>query len=282
MEKDIVVSIICNTYNHEKYISEALDSFLMQKTNFKFEVLVHDDASTDGTADIIREYEKKYPDVIKPIYQKENQYSKGIDIGFLYQIPRVKGKYIALCEGDDYWIDEYKLQKQVDAMEKHPEIDMCAHEGMRVNADTKKELDRINPASKNTVFKLEQVIMGGGEFVVTNSLLYRADLNKNISKFRKHYSLDYSLQIHGSVKGGMLYLADNMAVYRWGVEGSWTFGQKSNFARRRRHFEKTVGMLKLLDLETEYKYTKTIASRILSESRWFYNDLVTNYRERII
>lgn len=127
--EQIMVSIICNTYNHEKYIADALEGFVSQKTNFKFEVLIHDDASTDGTADIIRKYEKKYPEIIKPIYQTENQYSKGIKISFALQFPRAKGKYIAMCEGDDYWIDEYKLQKQVDYMETHPDCTFCFTNG---------------------------------------------------------------------------------------------------------------------------------------------------------
>ena len=101
----IMVSIVCNAYNQEKYISEAIESFLMQKTNFEFEVLIHDDASTDHTPDIIRSYERKYPDIIFPIYQTKNQYSQGIHITPKYQIPRARGKYIALCEGDDYWTD---------------------------------------------------------------------------------------------------------------------------------------------------------------------------------
>lgn len=98
----LMVSICCITYNHEKYISEALESFLMQKTSFKYEILIHDDASTDNTAKIIREYEKKFPEIIKPIYQIENQYSKGNKINLVYNFPRAKGKYIAICEGDDY------------------------------------------------------------------------------------------------------------------------------------------------------------------------------------
>ena len=105
--EQIMVSIVCNAYNQELYIREALESFVAQKTNFKFEILVHDDASTDTTADIIREYESKYPDIIKPIYQTENQYSKNVSITAL-QHQRANGKYIAFCEGDDYWIDEYK------------------------------------------------------------------------------------------------------------------------------------------------------------------------------
>ena len=123
-----LVSISCITYNHEPYIVQALNGFLMQKTSFPFEILIHDDASTDRTADIIREYEAKFPKLIKPIYQKENQYSKGnrsILASFVY--PRAKGKYIALCEGDDYWIDENKLQMQVDFLENNPEYTMCFH-----------------------------------------------------------------------------------------------------------------------------------------------------------
>jgi glycosyltransferase involved in cell wall biosynthesis len=125
MNNNPVVSISCITYNHAPYISQCLDGFLMQKTDFPIEVLIHDDASTDGTADIIREYEKKYPEIIKPIYQTENQYSKGIRISMTYNYLRANGKYIAFCEGDDYWIDPYKLQKQVDFLEKNPEYGMC-------------------------------------------------------------------------------------------------------------------------------------------------------------
>jgi glycosyltransferase involved in cell wall biosynthesis len=120
-----MVSIDCTTYNHAPYIRQCLDGFLMQKINFPIEVLVHDDASTDGTADIIREYEQKYPDIIKPIYQSENQYSNGINNSLTYNFPRVRGKYIAFCEGDDYWVDPYKLQKQVDFLEKNSEYGMC-------------------------------------------------------------------------------------------------------------------------------------------------------------
>ena len=122
MDKELktpLVSIICLTYNQAQYIRKTLEGFVMQKTNFPIEILIHDDASTDETADIIREYENKYPQIIKPIYQQENQYSKKVAIGATYIYPKVKGKYIALCEGDDYWIDPLKLQKQVDFLESH-------------------------------------------------------------------------------------------------------------------------------------------------------------------
>lgn len=114
-----LVSICCLAYNHEAYIKKCLDGFLMQKTDFKFEILIHDDASTDQTANIIRAYERDYPDIVKPIYQSENQYSKGIRVTPKYNISRAEGKYIAMCEGDDYWTDPSKLQKQVDFLESH-------------------------------------------------------------------------------------------------------------------------------------------------------------------
>lgn len=122
-----LVSVCCLTYNHENYIRECLDSFIMQKTNFAFEVLIHDDASTDKTADIIREYEVKYPNIIKPIYQTENQYSKGVKPTFEFNFPRAQGKYIAMCEGDDYWTDPLKLQKQIDFLEAHPDYVLSCH-----------------------------------------------------------------------------------------------------------------------------------------------------------
>src|SRR5699024_5978215 len=103
----------CTAYNHERYIAETIESFLMQKTNFRYEILIHDDASTDNTAEIIKKYEKQFPEIIKPVYQKVNQYSQGVNVHELIR-QRAIGKYFALCEGDDYWTDSYKLQKQID------------------------------------------------------------------------------------------------------------------------------------------------------------------------
>jgi len=120
-----LVSIDCITYNHKQYIRDAIEGFLMQITNFPVEILIHDDASTDGTAEIIREYEKQYPWLIKPVYQTENQYSKHNGIISKIQYARARGKYLAFCEGDDYWTDPYKLQKQVDFLESNVWVDIC-------------------------------------------------------------------------------------------------------------------------------------------------------------
>ncbi|MFW5804852.1 MAG: glycosyltransferase family 2 protein [bacterium] len=123
-----LVSISLIAYNHANYIKKCIEGFLMQKTTFSFEILIHDDASTDGTDEIIKEYEKKYPNLIFPVYQKENQYSKGIMISPIFNWPRARGKYIALCEGDDYWTDPLKLQKQVDFLENNPDYVVTYHD----------------------------------------------------------------------------------------------------------------------------------------------------------
>ena len=123
----IKVSIICNTYNHENYIEKTLLGFLNQKTNFKFEVLIHDDASTDNTVQIIKKYVDSYPDVFFPIYENVNQLSKGVPVTYQYQYSRSRGEYIAYCEGDDYWIDDLKLQKQVDFLDNNLNYIACVH-----------------------------------------------------------------------------------------------------------------------------------------------------------
>src|SRR5690554_1247666 len=128
MNKELLlVSVCCLSYNHRPYIKDCLEGFVKQQCNFQFEVLIHDDASTDGTSDIIREYQKKYPNIIKPIIQTENQYQKGVAVNWVYNFPRAQGKYIALCEGDDYWSDPLKLQKQVEVLENDPDCSLCFH-----------------------------------------------------------------------------------------------------------------------------------------------------------
>lgn len=123
--KTPMVTVWCLTFNHNPYIRQCLEGFVEQKTDFKFEVLVHDDASTDGTQDIILEYQQKYPDLIKPLLEKENQYSKHDGSLMRLQIENCQGRYIAFCEGDDYWTDPLKLQKQVDFLEAHPDYGLC-------------------------------------------------------------------------------------------------------------------------------------------------------------
>lgn len=149
------VSVYCCTYNHEKYIRDALEGFFMQKTDFEWKLVIHDDASTDGTQDIIREYIDKYPEKIVSILQTENQYSQGIDINKIMS-KYLKGKYIASCEGDDYWTDPYKLQKQYDFLQQNPEFSGCYHNIIELNNKEEQVISKEFPYKEE--FEIEKKI----------------------------------------------------------------------------------------------------------------------------
>ncbi|MEZ9503036.1 glycosyltransferase family 2 protein [Vibrio sp. 10N.286.51.B11] len=134
-KEEIIVSVICVTFNHEAYIEDAIRSFLMQETDFSFEIIVHDDASTDTTADIIRSYQKLYPNIVKPIFQSKNQYSKGTFRVVPYAESFSSGKYIARCEGDDFWCDELKLKKQVEFLDKHSDYVITYADSIKIGKD---------------------------------------------------------------------------------------------------------------------------------------------------
>lgn len=262
--KEVVVSVICNTFNQAGYIGDALDGFVKQKTKFNFEVLIHDDASTDGTQDIIKKYEKKYPSIIKPIYESENQYSKGVKISLELQYPRVKGIYIAFCEGDDYWTDPYKLQKQYDALENHPDIDMCSHKSVVVDAQTKKVIKTTAPLEKEGIIPCSKLIYSRGERVVDSaSMFFRRNLIDAIPEFRKILTLDYTLRIQGALRGGIYYLNDCMSVYRWHANGSWTKANGSNAFFWHKLDQQKIAALECLDVEARYKFHDAVSKEII-------------------
>lgn len=268
MRNEIMVSIECNSYNHEEFIAEALDSMLMQKTDFAFEILVHDDASTDQTANIIRRYEQKYPDIIKPIYQTVNQYSQNIP----FEIPNVErglGKYIAVCEGDDYWTDPEKLQRQVDYMEAHPECSMCVHAAESVSALTKKRVAVVRPSDKNKLFSIEEVIEGGGELFATNSIMYSSEKLPEMPDFYLNAPIgDYPLVIFGALKGTIYYMERNMAAYRVAVKNSWTDLNLKDVSAKQKHLQDISNLLDEVNEYTNFKYNHVI-SRTKKRNRFY-------------
>lgn len=163
----IMVSIICIVYNQKQYIRECLDSFLMQKTNFKIEIVIHDDASTDGTAEIIREYEEKYPDLIKAIYQQENQFSQGVNM-WVSVPPHASGKYLAMCEGDDYWINPLMLQKEVDFLESNPEYGLVCGVA-NVYDEEKKQFVTKHGVKESETY--ETIVQGVNDIVTSTTLM---------------------------------------------------------------------------------------------------------------
>lgn len=219
----LLVSIICCTYNHEPYIAQCLDGFLMQKTNFLFEILIYDDASTDNTPAIIREYEQRYPLIVKPVYQTENQYSRGVKIGLVYNHSRAKGEYIAFCEGDDYWTDPYKLQKQVDFLEGHPEYVMCSHRYRQYFQKEGRMNDEINPVniSDGVPFDLFFLIRGGWLFQPLSVMFRRSALDlEEYSKYAIHIDVVWLYVILKKGKG--YCMSDVMGVYRVHEAGVWS------------------------------------------------------------
>ena len=219
-----VVSVICCTYNQEMYIEDALKGFFSQKTNFPFEVIVQNDASTDSTKQIIDRWHKQYLNVLKPFHHEENQFSQGHKPGPI-AIGRSKGEYIAMCEGDDYWIDDNKLQKQHDALQRHPNVDLCFHPARIDNLNGSK---RNNYGEKTKIISAEAVITGRGAFIPTASILVRG---RALLPLPKWFSAsapvgDTFIQALGALRGGVIYVPEAMSVYREMTSGSISLSNK--------------------------------------------------------
>lgn len=214
------VSISCITFNHEKYIRDAFEGFLMQETTFPVEILVHDDASTDSTADIVREYEARYPSLFRVIYQKENQYSKKVKIGFTYQYPRVRGKYYATCEGDDYWIDPLKLQKQVDFMMKESNCSMVFTGCIIKKSDGEQKVIRYKGIKTVDADRY----LASSFFMTTGSLLFhRRFINAPKEEWMdKAFAGDFVLRYRALAIGVIGYIDEITCVYNKGGDGSWS------------------------------------------------------------
>lgn len=215
-QQPLMVTIRCIAYNQEKYIRDCLEGFVMQKTNFRFEAIVHDDASTDGTAAIIKEYAEKYPDIIKPILETENQYSK--HDGSLQRImdEACKGKYLAFCEGDDYWTDPLKLQKQVDFLESHPDCSLCFHNAVMHWEDGRAE-DALFSHVENRIYTGVEIfqnwIVPTASVVIRYNEAYKGWRRKAAEN--KHFCYGDILCFLSASKCGKLYgMSDVMSVYR--------------------------------------------------------------------
>ncbi|WP_294606242.1 glycosyltransferase [uncultured Bacteroides sp.] len=267
-EKDteaLMVTVRCTAYNHESYIQQCLEGFVMQKTNFRFEVIVHDDASTDGTVTIIRKYAEKYPNIIKPIFETENQYSKRD--GSLARImdEHTHGKYVAFCEGDDYWVDPLKLQKQVDFLETHPEYGMV-HTNFQyyINRDNA-FVDNFQYSPKDKLDIILSIIDGNKYRVQTNTVLFRNELYKIIITsddllYKSSYFFmgDTQLWIGILLQSNIYYLNSITAIYRV-AEGSAC--RNSNLINRFR-FDLSSSELRLYLLDKVKKKYPSLDSNV--------------------
>ncbi len=273
MCEEVKVSICCLTYNHGKYVRQMIESLVSQKTDFKYEILIHDDASTDNTQNIIREYEKKYPDIIKPIYQQENQHSKGVRISYTYQFPRISGKYVAFCEGDDFWCNNDRLQLQYDILEKNPDCSICTGIVNMVN-EQGQTLNKFLPYTTISEGKHspEQQIMW---YTDSNPILFqlsgimvRADLIKEIcDNTPQFYEIakvgDRPLLLYSLICGNLFHLNTIVSCYRWLSIGSWTSRNLNNKTRILNNIENTIDYYNSFNLFTKNKYEKHITNYVV-------------------
>lgn len=266
MQNQIMVSIVCLTYNHEAFIEEAIKGFLNQKVSFDYEVLVHDDASTDRTACILERYEQKYPDIIKPIYQTENQYNC-CRIFPNYIMPRIRGKYIALCDGDDYWIDKKKLQLQVDYMEQHPDCTMTMHNAWRLQWDTgEKKILNTFPES-GYYEQREQILAGlGTDFPACASMVFRSDIMKSIPAFfLEPKAIDYSIRQYCAAKGNIYYFDRIMSVYRAATPQSFMKMATGDISFYCQYTLEMIRFFEQFNAYTEYKFNEILKRKIASD-----------------
>lgn len=220
----IEISIICTTYNQESYLEDALIGFLSQKINVPYEIVLHDDCSTDGTRDIISKYQKKYPKIIIPIIQKKNIYSQGKS-PWIECFPVVRGKYIAICEGDDFWISASKLQSQYELMENNEHLSFCCHNAKIAYID-QGNCELFNDDILSGTYSTKDLLLRRW-FVPTASIFIRsASLPNEIPKwFHRVKSQDLALEIVLSTRGAFMYKSAIMSTYRKNAVGSLSINQ---------------------------------------------------------
>ncbi len=212
--KKIKVSIVCISYNQEKYITQALDGFVSQKTNFDFEAIVADDCSSDSTPKIINEYAKKYPNIIKPVLRKKNI---GVQANLIDALNRATGDYIALCEGDDFWTDPKKLQLQVDFLEKYPDYSLCFHQ-VKVFFQNGEEIESIFPTIVDKEkFTIEELLKDN--FIQTNSVMYRKQTYESIPN--NILPVDWYLHLYHAQFGKIGFIDKVMSAYRRHSDSIW-------------------------------------------------------------
>lgn len=227
-----LVSICCITFNHERYIEDTLKGFLTQNTNFSFEILIHDDASTDCTADIIHKYRDRYPKLIKPIIQTENQYSKGKRPNVEFNYPRARGKYIALCEGDDYWIDPMKLQKQVEFLEKNKDFIATYHDVQIIDENNIEKNLKLNIYNFDTNIFTKKDIENNKLPGQLGSVVYRniwKELNEEIKMEYKRLNVsgDRKLALLLVLNGKIYRFEEKMSAYRRVVNSGISWSAKN-------------------------------------------------------
>ena len=263
-----LVSVFITTYQHAPFIRNCLDGALMQKTSFPIEILIGEDESTDGTREICMEYAEKHPDKIRlflrdrktsQLYDNEGNFVCRFNGKWLRK--SVRGKFLAVCEGDDYWTDSYKLEKQVSLMKQYPECHISFHPVKRIWGSNSETIDIFKKhCDHNHIFSTEDLIIGGGEFCPSASIIIYLE-SYEFQPWKIDFPVqDYFIQVLASINGGALYINEIMAAYRKGVPGSWSDNHKS-YLKICEHSLKMINANRIFDEQTGYKYHKAFKNR---------------------
>jgi glycosyltransferase involved in cell wall biosynthesis len=267
-DKTSKVSVCVITYNHEKYIRQCIQGIVDQITDFDIEVIIGEDCSTDDTRTVICEFKEKYPNTVNPIFRNKNIGA----ISNFYDVLRVaSGKYIALCEGDDYWTDPLKLQKQVDFLEANEDCSLCFHatEFVYANNPKKNFIHRPKRTPKDFKFEMKHAILGGGGFMATNSMFFKKEcLNERPEWMDKAPVGDLPLMLLLASQGKIGYIDEIMAAYRVMTENSWSSAMQDQLKKKKNHY----AILKTwddFDIWSEKKYHQFVIRKKL-KNKWIY------------
>lgn len=261
-EYEYMVCVNCTTYNHGRYVRKCLDGFVMQQTDFKFIVVVVDDASTDNTPSIITEYATKYSGIIHPILLKENHYSLKKNKSPYWEPYNKKSKYVAFCEGDDYWTDPHKLQKQVDVLEIHPDCKVCVHKVEKVfeNGESRKKFlpsfdlptGRIKSRQFIKLFCVDYPFQTNSYIFTSYDYIEYRNSNTNYRKVAGLY--DVSIMLYFGQLANAYYINESMSCYRVGGIGSHNDRVRVDPVYRESIFLLSEAITKEYDVFTNYKY----------------------------
>ena len=287
--KKPLVSVIMATYNHEAYIAEAIESVISQNTSFDFELLIGEDDSSDNTRTICKIYAEKYPHIIR-LFLRDRSRSHLLDengkriklFNIRWLRMSARGEYFAVCEGDDFWCDKKKLEKQVHAIREYPDCSMCFHSA-KVKNMKNSELNTVTAMHKNSpcLFSVEEVILGGGPFCPTASLLFRRKAFETFDRLTADLLLpvgDVYTQICGALNGGALFLPDIMSVYRAGVDGSWT-QRNSEYTVFVHHKLDLIKTNRKIDCRLDKRYHQAFKKREVGEINRIFKHLHQNEKQ---
>lgn len=254
-----LVSISLVAFNAEAYIRDAIEGCLMQEVNFPYEIIIHDDASTDDTPRIIKEYAEKHPDKIIPILQTENQFSQGIEIIAKNIVPKAKGKFIAFLEADDYWIDSQKLNIQVSVFESQPDVSMCFTATKHVFSSGSKQPRLKRYRNYDSLCSKKDVILKGGRLLDMASAMVKRSIFDDIPDWYFYKQIwDVTVPLLSLLHGKIQYLDKVTTIYRYNVPGSWTQNNVRYLERRKMNIMKTIRFIDGFDKETNYQYHKFV------------------------